>query len=338
MSASAPILRAGRSTAANDALALARIPLFDGIPELELERVAHFLAPFEADPGEVLFRQGDEGDRVYLIERGRVETVVELTAGQLGTMDAAGPGEIVGEVSLMGAAKRSATVLVAEPVTGWVLHRSSFQMLRMDAGEGSVELSARLAELVLARLRRRFTVIAEELAREDADPGPRPAAEASAARPAEPPPTAYLETLLCFGHFHEPAQLESALQDAVALELASGAVAIAPDAPADALLIVLRGALDVSIRREHSARRVRLAGPGRMVGHLGALDGQPSPVLAYAREPVVLMAIPARTVRAMLRDPRAPARRFCAGLADDIGRALLAAERPSGRMLTDQFG
>ena len=50
------------------------------------------------------------------------------------------------------------------------------------------------------------------------------------------------------------------------------------------------------------------------------------------------MAMPAATVRAMLRDQRAPARRFCAGLADDIGRALLAAERPSGRMLTEQFG
>ena len=136
-----------------------------------------------------------------------------------------------------------------------------------------MELSARLAELVLARLRRRFTVIAEELAREDDAPGPRPAAGPPTARPAELPPTAYLETLLCFGHFHEPAQLESALQDAVVLELASGAVAIPPDAPANDLLIVLRGALDVSIRREHSARRVRLAGPGRMVGHLGALDG-----------------------------------------------------------------
>ena len=52
--------------------------------------------------------------------------------------------------------------------------------------------------------------------------------------------------------------------------------------------LVLRGALDVSIRRGHSARRVRLAGPGRFVGHIGALDGESSPVVAHARDQSVL--------------------------------------------------
>jgi hypothetical protein len=65
---------------------------------------------------------------------------------------------------------------------------------------------------------------------------------------------------------------------------------------------------------------------------VGALDGGLSPVMAHAREPVVLLALPARRVAGMLRDPNAAARRFSAGLAEDIARALRQAERPIARV------
>ena len=101
---------------------------------------------------------------------------------------------------------------------------------------------------------------------------------------------------------------------------------------------MLRGALDVSLRRARTARRVRLAGPGRLVGYVGALDGGPSPVTAHAREPVVLLALPARRVAEMLRDPSAAARRFSAGLAEDVARALRQAERPIARVASGAPG
>jgi CRP-like cAMP-binding protein len=101
------------------------------------------------------------------------------------------------------------------------------------------------------------------------------------------------------------------------------------------LLLVIRGALDVSIRGSHTARRVRLAGPGRFVGHVGALDGGSSPVVARARDPVVIVRLDASRVRAMLRDPALASRRFAAGIAEDLARALRQAERPIARMETE---
>jgi CRP-like cAMP-binding protein len=315
--------------------ALADIPLFAGIAAAELERVEHFMMPFRAEPGDVLFRQGEQGERIYVIERGRVEVQVELTGGTVSTLADLGPTDLLGEMSLLGVAQRSGSAIVRELTHGWLLHRSGLEMLRMDAGAGAVELVARMTEVVLERLRARYDAISAELAVDDAEPAPTPSCDAftpAAPRLASRP---YLASLLCFGHFHDDEQIETAIGGATPVELAPGAFAMAPDVVPGELLLVLRGALDVSIRRGHSARRVRLAGPGRYVGHVGALDGRPSPVVAHAREHVVLLPLPAQRVRAMLRDPSAPARRFSAGLAEDMARAMRHADRPTARVAAE---
>ena len=311
---------------------LAAVPLFAGIAADELERVEHFMAPFQARAGEVLFRQGEDGDRVYVIGSGSVEVHAELTGGAVDTLATLGPGELLGEMSLLGAARRSGTALVRESTSGWMLHRSALEMLRVDSAPGAVELVARMTELVLARLRARYEAIARDLAEIDPASAPQIARHEPAAAASELVSPDYLASLLCLRHFHDNAQIEAALGGASAVELPAGAVALAAgDAPVEVLL-VLRGALDVSLRRARTARRVRLAGPGRLVGYVGALDGGLSPVMAHAREPVVLLALPARRVAGMLRDPNAAARRFSAGLAEDIARALRQAERPIARV------
>jgi len=321
-------------TAEGGAGALADMPLFAGIAAGELERVEHFMAPFQAEPGDVLFRQGEEGDRIYVIDSGRVELQVEHTGGEVVTLAILGPKELLGELSLLAGARRSGTAIVREQASGWVLHRSGLEMLRLDAGAGAVELVARMTELVLARLRARYETISDELALHDAEPAPAPPRGARTPAPSGLAP-AYLASLLCFSHFHDHEQIEAAIAGSEPVELPAGAFAMAPDVVAGELLLVLRGALDVSIRRRHSARRVRLAGPGRFVGHVGALDGRPSPLVAHAREHVVLLPLPSQRVRAMLRDPSAPARRFSAGLAEDIARAMRQAERPIARMAAE---
>jgi CRP-like cAMP-binding protein len=107
-------------------------------------------------------------------------------------------------------------------------------------------------------------------------------------------------------------------------------VVAADEVPA-VLLVVVRGAVDVSVRRGGTAHRVRLAGPGRFVGHVGVLDSGPSPVVARTRERAVLIRIPGERAREMLREPSAAARRFSAALAEDAARALQQAERPVAR-------
>ena len=318
-------------------LALRDMPLFSGIALHDVARLEHFMARFEAAPGDHLFRQGDHSDMMHLIERGRVEVQVETHDGRLRALARLGPGQLLGEISLLGADKRTASAVALEPTSGWMLFRAAFETLRLDAGAGSVELMARIAELAVARLRARYEAIALEL---DADADAGPGTDAAAARaapraeqPASPELYApdYLHSLLCFREFHDHEQIAAAIGDAQPYELARGATIDPSDRAGGELLLVLRGAVDVSVRRGATAQRVRLAGPGRFVGHIGVLDSGPSPVVAHARERVVLVALAGERLRAMLRDPSAVARRFSAAIAEDAARALRQAERPMAR-------
>ena len=311
--------------------ALAQIPLFAGIADGAAERVERFMTRFEIASGERLFGQGDLSGRMHVIEHGRLELQVELGAGQTRALAELGPGELLGETSLLGGGRRTATAVAREPTSGWVLDRAGFEMLRLDVSAGAVEFMARMAELAVARLRARYQMIAAGLGGDGgalAGPPARQAAVPAAAGQAAPE---YLRGLLCFREFRDHEQIAAAISGATLAEVPRGAVVVAADEVPAALLVVVRGAVDVSVRRGRTAQRVRLAGPGRFVGHVGVLDSGPSPVAARTRERAVLIRLPGERAREMLREPSVAARRFSAALAEDMARALQQAERPVAR-------
>jgi CRP-like cAMP-binding protein len=319
------------SLAGAASVALCDMPLFAGIAASDVERLEHFMARFEVGAGEHLFRQGDPSACMHLIEQGRIDVHLEMTGRQTRALAQLGPGEVLGEISLLGAGTRTATAVAGEATSGWMLYRAGFETLRIDSGAGSVELMARIAELAVARLRGRYEKIAAELGEQDV--APADTAPSAAAAPAARAlyTLDYLHSLLCFRTFHDHEQIVAAIGGAAPYELPRGSRVTAPDGGTTDLLLVLRGAVDTSARSGGTAQCVRLAGPGRFVGHVGVLDSGPSPVVAHARERAVLVALPGERVRGMLRDPSAVARRFSAAIAEDTAWALRRAERPMAR-------
>jgi len=62
-------------------------------------------------PGEILFRAGDQGDALYIVEKGSVEVVEDGQAGKAGRVLAAlGPGQAFGEMALLNGGPRTATI------------------------------------------------------------------------------------------------------------------------------------------------------------------------------------------------------------------------------------
>jgi CRP-like cAMP-binding protein len=59
--------------------------------------------------GEVIFRKGDAGDSMFVIQEGMVEVVQELD-GQEVCLAVKGPGEVIGEMAIFERQARSATV------------------------------------------------------------------------------------------------------------------------------------------------------------------------------------------------------------------------------------
>ena len=80
---------------------------------------------------EVLFHEGDIGDTVHLLDRGRVAVRITTPLGEVATLRVRGPGEVIGEVALLHqSSRRTATVVALERTETLTLHRDAFAELR----------------------------------------------------------------------------------------------------------------------------------------------------------------------------------------------------------------
>jgi CRP-like cAMP-binding protein len=92
------------------AVLLAQVPVFDELGEPELRRVAEVAVPRRFRPGEVVFREGDDSDTCYVVDRGHARALREHPDGRQITLATFGPGDIFGELAMFDDERRSATV------------------------------------------------------------------------------------------------------------------------------------------------------------------------------------------------------------------------------------
>ncbi len=109
---------------------LAQVPLFDGLPEAELRRLAGSLRTCSFSPGEVLFREGEIGDSFYIVRRGQIEVVKGLGEQDERLLAIRTAGEFVGEMSLVSeAGQRTASVRAVSQVELWQMSREEFNAM-----------------------------------------------------------------------------------------------------------------------------------------------------------------------------------------------------------------
>ena len=94
------------------------IEMFAGLSDQQLAKLAAIFEEKVYRSDDVLFSQGDEGDRIYVVCDGFVEIIVETDQAPGGrTLVNLGPGQVVGEMALVDQGTRSATVRVATDAT-----------------------------------------------------------------------------------------------------------------------------------------------------------------------------------------------------------------------------
>jgi len=81
--------------------------------------------------GAVIFRQGDPGNEMFVIEKGRVRLTLG-TAGHEKEVAVLGRGEFFGELSLLSGAARTATAQAVEDSTLLAISRDVFAMMVQD--------------------------------------------------------------------------------------------------------------------------------------------------------------------------------------------------------------
>lgn len=89
---------------------LGRVPLFQGLPSADLERIAALARPRDLKAGEFLFREGDAGDRFFLVTDGAVEILKERPLGDHERIGVKRGGESFSEMSLLVDGARTTSV------------------------------------------------------------------------------------------------------------------------------------------------------------------------------------------------------------------------------------
>lgn len=99
------------------------------------------------DEGKVIFHEGEEGDRMYIIEEGTVR-ITKKISGKEYTLAVLPKGEFFGEMALVSRIKRSATATAADTVRLLEFDRQGFL--------GMIEKNAKIALNIIDKLSRRL--------------------------------------------------------------------------------------------------------------------------------------------------------------------------------------
>ncbi|OYQ25761.1 hypothetical protein CHU93_13650 [Sandarakinorhabdus cyanobacteriorum] len=113
--------------------------------------LARLAVPFAVPAGDAIFRQHDQSDGLYLIERGTA-VVTGRTPGD-GHVELArlGAGAMLGEFCLLDGGRRSADALAATDVAGWRLDLTRFAGMAEAGDAAALALAAALRAQVAAR-------------------------------------------------------------------------------------------------------------------------------------------------------------------------------------------
>jgi len=124
---------------------LRHVPLFESLDDEAAAELCHLLESIDSRAGSVLFRAGDEGDAMYLIERGKIRICVRATDGHEVTLTELEHGDFFGEMALLGGQRRSADAVVAEDARLAVLSREHFLSFMRGTPNVALEMLTALA-------------------------------------------------------------------------------------------------------------------------------------------------------------------------------------------------
>jgi CRP-like cAMP-binding protein len=133
--------------------ALGTVNLFKGLAPEGIDLIATIAAEKRLKLGEYIFREGDPGDKLYLIIEGKVR--ISRTVPGMGeeALAVLGPGEAFGEMSLIDDFPRSADALVHESCRLLEISREAMEDLLFLNRDLAYEILWNFVKILSVRLR-----------------------------------------------------------------------------------------------------------------------------------------------------------------------------------------
>ncbi|HEV2514422.1 MAG TPA: cyclic nucleotide-binding domain-containing protein [Devosia sp.] len=132
----------------DDTALIRQVPIFAELSDAEASELWQAGQRVQVAPGEVFIREGEQGGSLYIILSGAVE-VTKADGEHEVTLATRGPGEFLGEMSLLEQAARTASVRATEPSELLAIGSEAFRQLLARRPEAA----ATLLRTVTSRLR-----------------------------------------------------------------------------------------------------------------------------------------------------------------------------------------
>ena len=137
---------------------LAQGSIFSELEAETLDKVVEVVRTVRHSEGQTVFRRGDPGGQLFCIVSGSVKVESECDDGRRVLVNILRSGEVFGEMALLCAGQRSATVTTLEPSEFLVVGRREFLELLDSQPRLSYQLLVSLSERL-----RRLTALVEKL-------------------------------------------------------------------------------------------------------------------------------------------------------------------------------
>lgn len=140
---------------------LRNVPLFGSLDERAAQKLCDLLETVDCRSDQKLFRAGDAGNAMYLIENGQVRISVTASDGHEITVAELGPGDFFGEMAMLDGQARSANATAVDESRLASLSRKHFMTFMEDNTDVALEMLSALAQ----RLRQTDELLQRRVAR-----------------------------------------------------------------------------------------------------------------------------------------------------------------------------
>ncbi|MDA9981458.1 cyclic nucleotide-binding domain-containing protein [Gammaproteobacteria bacterium] len=303
------------------------IPLFADLDELGLAQISRGLVYKHVPQNAYLFRQGSDADTAFFVQSGALSVDSALPGGGEVHLANIGPGNMLGEMSLVATGVRTASVRADTDVVGFSMERWFFQSSLAHASPATARILRQLIQIVGERLRSQYAqIIPMEAGGNTSVPGRNDSDFRSGFDDATKTRSfSYPEFLPRLGFFSkfQPEEILMFSSKVRSLELPRDVILFEKDERPASCFFIVRGALELCAAQDDGRVPIAVLGPGTFLGTTEIISGGVRVACGRVREEATIFEISADTLLELLSDHSCFALKFqlafCESLIVDLG-------------------
>jgi signal transduction histidine kinase len=127
---------------------LQKVYFFQKLPDQQITKIQRVCHQIEYNPGDVIFEEGSQADRFYIVADGAVEVWKDYRLPEKDLLAVHEQGHLFGEMALIDELPRSATVLAKEPTRLFYIDRDDFHTIIQGNSKIAISILKSVSDMV----------------------------------------------------------------------------------------------------------------------------------------------------------------------------------------------